>query len=127
MFTMFTVVSAFRRSPASRTRCRAHSPSPSSALPCLLIDKDGAGEILIGKCFFREAAKELGKLDRQVAARIVKTLEERIAPLDEPRTIGSALVGEYAGYWRWRIGDYRMAARIEDERITVFVVRVPQT
>lgn len=74
--------------------------------------------------FLPAAAKELRKLDRQVAARIIKTLEERIAPLDDPRTIGSALVGEHAGYWRWRIGDYRVVARIEDERVTVLVVRV---
>jgi len=66
----------------------------------------------------------LRKLDRQVAARIVKTLEERIASLDDPRQVGSALVGEHAGHWRWRIGDYRVVARIEDERITVLVVRV---
>jgi mRNA interferase RelE/StbE len=74
--------------------------------------------------FLPEAAKELRKLDRQVSARIVRTLEERIAPLDDPRRIGSALVGEHAGFWRWRIGDYRVVARIEDERITVLVVRV---
>lgn len=74
--------------------------------------------------FVPAAAKELKKLDRQVSARIVKTLEERIALLDDPRTIGSALVGEHAGYWRWRIGDYRVVAQIKDERITVLVVRV---
>ncbi len=74
--------------------------------------------------FLPEPAKELRKLDRQVAARIVKTLEQRIATLDDPRQIGSALAGEHAGYWRWRIGDYRVVARIEDERITVLVVRV---
>lgn len=74
--------------------------------------------------FLPEAAKELKKLDRAVAARIIKTLEERIAPLDDPRTLGSALTGDHAGYWRWRIGDYRVVARVEDERITVLVVRV---
>ena len=74
--------------------------------------------------FLPAAAKELRKLDRQVAARIVKTLEERIVSLDDPRTTGSALVGEMAGLWRWRIGDYRVVARIEDERITVLVVRI---
>ena len=74
--------------------------------------------------FLPDAAKELKKLDRAVAARIVKTLEGRIAGLDDPRSIGSALVGEHAGYWRWRIGDYRLVARIEDERITILVVRV---
>lgn len=74
--------------------------------------------------FLPEAAKDLKKLDRQVAARIIRTIEERIAVLDDPRTIGSALVGEHAGYWRWRIGDYRVVARIEDVRVTVLVVRL---
>ena len=74
--------------------------------------------------FLPAAAKELRKLDRTVAARIVQTLEERIASLDDPRTVGSARVGEHDGYWRWRIGDYRVIARIEDERITILIVRV---
>lgn len=74
--------------------------------------------------FLPEAAKELKKLDRAVAGRIVKTLEERIAVLADPRTLGGALTGDHGGYWRWRIGDYRVVARIEDERVTVLVVRV---
>ncbi|HVI98245.1 MAG TPA: type II toxin-antitoxin system RelE/ParE family toxin [Sphingomonas sp.] len=74
--------------------------------------------------FLPQAAKELRKLDRQVAARIVTTLEKRIAPLDDPCSLGSALVGEHAGFWRWRIGDYRVVARIEDERVLILVVRV---
>ena len=74
--------------------------------------------------FLPQAAKELSKLDRTATARIVRTLEKRIATLDDPRTLGSALVGEHAGYWRWRIGDYRVIARIEDERITILVIRV---
>ena len=74
--------------------------------------------------FLPQAAKELRKLDRTAAARIIQTLEQRIATLDDPRTLGSALVGEHAGYWRWRIGDYRVIARIEDERIVILVIRV---
>jgi mRNA interferase RelE/StbE len=74
--------------------------------------------------FLPQAAKELRKLARQVAARIITTLEERIAPLDDPRSLGSALAGEHAGFWRWRIGDYRVVARIEDERVLILVVRV---
>ena len=70
------------------------------------------------------AAKELRKLDRAAAARIIQTLEQRIATLDDPRSIGSALVGDHVGYSRWRIGDYRVIAWIEDERITILVVRV---
>ena len=74
--------------------------------------------------FVPAAAKELKALDRQAARRIVKTLEERIAAADDPRTLGSALGGEHAGYWRWLIGDYRVIARIEDERVTILLVRM---
>jgi mRNA interferase RelE/StbE len=74
--------------------------------------------------FVPEAAKELKKLGRAEAARVVRTLEERIAPLADPRTLGTPLTGEHAGYWRWRIGDYRVIAKIEDARVLILVVRV---
>ena len=74
--------------------------------------------------FHPDAAKELRRLDRPTAARIVRTLETRVATLDDPRMLGAALKGEHAGYWRWRIGDYRVVARIVDERITILIVRV---
>lgn len=74
--------------------------------------------------FLPEAAKELKKLGRAEAARIIHTLEQRIAVLDDPRTLGTALVGDHAGFWRWRIGDYRVVARIEDGRMVILIVRV---
>jgi mRNA interferase RelE/StbE len=74
--------------------------------------------------FVPAARKELKKLGRAEAARIIGTLETRIAARDEPRELGSALGGELGGLWRWRIGDYRVIARIEDQRITILVVRV---
>ncbi|MEA3057506.1 MAG: mRNA interferase RelE/StbE [Sphingomonadales bacterium] len=74
--------------------------------------------------FVPAAAKELKKLGKTEAARVIATLETRIAVLDDPRRLGSALTGELDGLWRWRIGDYRVIARIEDERITILVLRV---
>ncbi|MCW2336896.1 mRNA interferase RelE/StbE [Sphingobium sp. B2D3A] len=74
--------------------------------------------------FVPEAAKELRKLGKSEAARIIRTLEERIAILDDPRSLGAPLAGEHAGYWRWRIGDYRVVAKIEDARVLILVVRV---
>jgi mRNA interferase RelE/StbE len=74
--------------------------------------------------FLPAAEKELAKLGRAEAKRIIETLKTRIAPLDDPRRLGSALSGQLGGLWRWRIGDYRVVARIEDERITILVVRV---
>jgi mRNA interferase RelE/StbE len=74
--------------------------------------------------FVPAARKELKKLGRAEAARIVGTLETRIAARDDPRQLGTAPGGEPGALWRWRIGDYRVVARIEDERITILAVRV---
>jgi mRNA interferase RelE/StbE len=74
--------------------------------------------------FVPQAAKELRKLGRAEAARIIEVLEQRIAPLDDPGELGAPLKGEHDGFWRWRVGDYRIIARIEDERVLILVVRV---
>ena len=74
--------------------------------------------------FVPAAAKDLKKLGKVEAERIITTLETRIAVLDDPRQLGSALTGNLGGLWRWRIGDYRVIARIEEARITILVVRV---
>jgi mRNA interferase RelE/StbE len=72
-----------------------------------------------------EAERQLGKLDRQVAKRIVKFLNERIACLENPRSIGEALHGlKFGEFWKYRVGDYRIVVRIEDKILRVLVVKV---
>jgi mRNA interferase RelE/StbE len=64
-------------------------------------------------------------LDRPVAARIRKFLLERLAELDDPRSIGEALKGASLGdYWKYRVGDYRVIATIEDKAVRIMVVRI---
>jgi mRNA interferase RelE/StbE len=71
------------------------------------------------------AEKELGRLDRQVARRILKFLSERIARLDNPRSLGEALKGSRLGeFWKYRLGDYRIICKIEDEAVIILVVRI---
>ena len=71
------------------------------------------------------ASKELGKFDRQVARRIIAFLRERVASLADPRSLGQALHGHRFGeLWKYRVGDYRVIARIEDQRLCILVVRV---
>ena len=71
------------------------------------------------------ALKSLRKLDRQTADRILKFLNERLAKLEDPRTLGEALHGERFGEsWKYRVGDFRIIAKIEDHRVVVLVVRV---
>jgi mRNA interferase RelE/StbE len=71
------------------------------------------------------ADRELGKLDAQQAKRILKFLHERVAKLDDPRSIGEALHGSRLGeFWKYRVGDYRLICKIEDPRLVVLVLRV---
>jgi mRNA interferase RelE/StbE len=71
------------------------------------------------------ADKDIAKLDRQVAQRIIRFMGQRVAPLADPRSIGEALTGSTLGnYWKYRVGDYRIIADIQDVRICIQVIRV---
>ena len=71
------------------------------------------------------AERELGKIDPQHARRILAFLHERVATLDDPRSIGEALKGSRLGiYWKYRVGDYRIICRIEEERVVVLVLAI---
>jgi mRNA interferase RelE/StbE len=52
-------------------------------------------------------------------------LFERVATLDDPRSIGEALKGSKLGdLWKYRVGDYRVISDIQDGALRVLVVRV---
>ena len=71
------------------------------------------------------AARGIDKLDPQAARRILKFLRERVAKLENPRSIGEALHGSKLGeFWKYRVGDYRLICFIEDKRLVVLVLRV---
>jgi mRNA interferase RelE/StbE len=74
--------------------------------------------------FDRDAARDLRKLDVPTQRRILRYLRERIATEEDPRRFGHALTGHLKGLWRYRIGDYRLVASIEDGRFVVLVVTV---
>ena len=71
------------------------------------------------------AERDLDKLDPQTARRILAFLHGRIAPLDDPRSIGEALKGSKLGdFWKYRVGDYRLVASIEDDVLRILVVKI---
>ena len=71
------------------------------------------------------AERDLDKLDPQMALRILAFLHVRIAPLDDPRSIGEALKGSKLGdFWKYRVGDCRIIAHVEDGALRVLVVKV---
>jgi mRNA interferase RelE/StbE len=71
------------------------------------------------------AEKQLSKLDHQVAQRIYSFLSERVAKLDDPRSIGEVLKGSKLGeFWKYRVGDYRIVARIEVLNLFILILRI---
>jgi mRNA interferase RelE/StbE len=75
--------------------------------------------------YSKDAEKEIAKLDRPIAQRIIRFMGARVAALDDPRSIGEALVGSTLGcYRKYRVGDYRILADIQDSRLIVQVIRL---
>jgi mRNA interferase RelE/StbE len=71
------------------------------------------------------ADRELTKLDPQHSRRILKFLRERVAKLEDPRSIGKALqVSRLGEFWRYRLGHFRIICKIEDDRLVVLVIRI---
>ena len=71
------------------------------------------------------ADRQLSKLDATYSKRILRFLHERVARLDDPRSLGEALHGSRFGeFWKYRVGDYRLVCSMEDDRLVVLVVRL---
>ena len=71
------------------------------------------------------ASKQLHKLDPQIATRILTFLRDRVAQLDDPRSIGEALRGKELGdFWKYRVGDWRIIADLHDGVMLITVVRI---
>ena len=68
--------------------------------------------------------RQLKKLDRQVARRMVDFMDQRVAKAKDPRSLGKALSGVLGAFWRYRVGDYRIIVSIEDKRIRILVVAI---
>ncbi len=75
--------------------------------------------------FLPEAERELRKIERPARERILAFLRDRLAPREDPRSLGEPLHGPELGrYWKYRVGDHRLICSIRDDRVVIVVVRV---
>lgn len=70
------------------------------------------------------AQATLKKLDRAIARRIVDYMDERVALLDDVRSSGKALTGPLGGFWRYRVGDFRVICDIQEGALRVLVIEI---
>lgn len=73
--------------------------------------------------YSEKARKQLAKFDNSIKKRILDYMDE-VAKLKDPRERGKILVGNLLGFWRYRVGDYRVLCRIRDTELVISVVEV---
>lgn len=71
-----------------------------------------------------KALKSLKKFDKPVLLMIKSWIEKNLIGTTEPRRHGKGLTSNRSGQWRYRVGDYRIIADIEDEKLIILVVEV---
>ncbi|MEE8525573.1 MAG: type II toxin-antitoxin system RelE/ParE family toxin [Thermoanaerobaculia bacterium] len=70
------------------------------------------------------ARRELRALDPPIQQGILRFTGGRLATTEDPRQFGKALGGNLGGFWRYRVGDYRLICALEDDRLVVLIVGV---
>ncbi len=71
-----------------------------------------------------KARKKIDKLDAPVRNRIKEWIEKNLEGCENPRAYGHALMGKLKDHWRYRVGDYRLIADIQDDKIIILIVNV---
>ena len=74
--------------------------------------------------FTKTADKKMQKLDRSIATTITKWIRKHLEGCENPRAHGKGLTSTMSGKWRYRVGDYRLIANIEDARVVILVLDV---
>lgn len=73
--------------------------------------------------FTDNAEKQFLKLDKPIQKQIQKFIL-KLQTLENPRERGKSLVGNLIGFWRYRVGDYRLLCRIIDQELIISVVEI---
>lgn len=74
--------------------------------------------------YTKTALKQLKKMDKKIAAFILSYIEDKLLDCENPRSHGKALQANLNDKWRYRVGDYRILAKIEDDKVIITIVEV---
>ena len=74
--------------------------------------------------YSENARKQLRKLDSTQRAIILSWIDKNLAGCTDPRAHGKALIGDKKGYWRYRVGTYRIIADIQDNIVTIEIISI---
>jgi mRNA interferase RelE/StbE len=70
------------------------------------------------------AKKQVKKLDKHTAALLIGWMRKNLDGCCDPRRFGKGLSSNRSGQWRYRVGDYRLIAEIEDDRVVILLLNI---
>lgn len=71
-----------------------------------------------------EFDKKFKKLDKAVQVQIRRWIIKHLVETQDPKSFGKALQGNMVGYWRYRIGNYRIIAKIKNHELLIIMIDV---
>ena len=74
--------------------------------------------------YLKAAIKSLEKMDNYTRRMILEWIEKNLVGTTNPRLHGKALASNRKGQWRYRVGDYRIIAKIEDDRLIILIITI---
>lgn len=74
--------------------------------------------------FTNKAEKALNKIDYSHKKIILSWIKTNLVDCENPRQYGKALTGDKKGYWRYRVGAYRIISRIDDDKLIIIMFNV---
>ena len=72
--------------------------------------------------FEKNAEKQLKKIDITQQRIIVNWIAKHLENANDPRISGKSLKGNLKDYWRYRIGNYRIIAEINDDEVRILII-----
>ena len=74
--------------------------------------------------YLPSVVKTLEKMDKYTKRILIEWIEKNLVDCEDPRVHGKALTANRVGQWRYRVGDYRIITKIEDQRLVILVIAI---
>ena len=72
----------------------------------------------------QKAEKQLNKLDDSIKLKIMRYIKQNLNNTDNPKKFGKALRYNLKGFWRYRVENYRIIAKIEKDEFVILIVQI---
>lgn len=74
--------------------------------------------------FEKKADKEFSKLSKDTQKQICDFLSNKLLVAENPKQLGKPLLHDKSGFWRYRIGKYRLICKLKEKKVTIYIVRI---